>query len=67
MAADLNRMFGSIVMEDSQAEKVDQIREAAKGFASLVTSLTSVSREQSLFLTNLETATMYAVKAVAYS
>lgn len=51
--------------KDGQTEKYQQIRDKAKEFAHLIVDLTPVSREQSLALTELETATFWANAAIA--
>jgi hypothetical protein len=45
-------------------EKVKRIREAFTSLDSLVRELSPQSREQSVALTNIETAAMWAIKAV---
>lgn len=42
-----------------------RLREAAKGLAALIAELTPKSREQSVALTNLETAVFWANAAIA--
>lgn len=48
-----------------QLERYDDIRNAAKELAYIITELTPVSREQSLALTQLETAMFWANAAIA--
>jgi len=48
-----------------QVQRYQQIREAAKAFAKLIADLTPESREQSLALTDVETAVMRANAAIA--
>ena len=49
----------------SQQERYVRIRDEAKAFASTIMALTPTSREQSLALTNLEQAVMWANAAIA--
>lgn len=51
--------------QDHQIPKYQLIRAKAAEFAQLIEKLTPVSREQSLALTNLEQATMWANAAIA--
>lgn len=46
-------------------EKIERLREAAKAYVNAIIELTPQSREQSLALTNTETANFYAVAAIA--
>ena len=48
-----------------QPEKYQQLRDKAKEFALLIVDLTPESREQSIALTELETATFWANAAIA--
>ncbi len=48
-----------------QVQRYNQLREAAKSFALLIVELTPPSREQSLALTELEKAVMFANAAIA--
>lgn len=48
-----------------QVQRYNQLRDAAKAFALLIVDLTPLSREQSLALTNLEQAVMFANAAIA--
>lgn len=45
-------------------EHIEAVREAAKGLGRAIILLTPQSREQSLALTNLEQAAMWAVKGI---
>ena len=49
----------------SQLERYAQIRAKGKEFAYLITNLTPYTREQSLALTNLEQAVMWANASIA--
>lgn len=49
----------------SQRERYEDIRDAAKRFAYFVVDTTPPSREQSLFLTKLEEAVMWANASIA--
>jgi UDP-N-acetylmuramyl pentapeptide synthase len=48
-----------------QVDRYDYIRQAAKKFALLIVANTPASREQSVALTELETAVMWANAAIA--
>lgn len=48
-----------------QVERYTRLRDAGKEFAKLVSSCTPASREQSLALTNIEQAVMWANAAIA--
>jgi hypothetical protein len=48
-----------------QQERYEQIRNKAKEFALLIIDVTPVSREQSLALTDLENAAMWANASIA--
>jgi hypothetical protein len=48
-----------------QVDVYTKIRATAKAFAELVANMTPASREQSIALTNIEAAVMYANAAVA--
>ena len=51
--------------KDGQPERYTAIREKAKELATLIVQQTPVSREQSVALTELETAVMWANAAIA--
>ena len=51
--------------KEGQQERYVALREKAKEFALLIVELTPASREQSLALTNLEQASMFANAAIA--
>jgi hypothetical protein len=51
--------------KEGQQERYVALREKAKEFALLIVELTPVSREQSLALTELEKASMFANAAIA--
>jgi len=48
-----------------QAERYGEIRSGAKEFATMIAELTPASREQSLAITHLEQAVMWANAAIA--
>lgn len=48
-----------------QVQRYNKLREAGKAFALLIVEETPASREQSLALTNLEQAVMFANAAIA--
>ncbi len=49
----------------SGSEQIKAIKEAANAFAQVITDNTPAGRRQSIALTQLETASMFAVKAAA--
>ena len=51
--------------KEGQLAKYEQLRNAAREFATLIRDLTPYSREQSLALTHLEDAAMWANAAIA--
>jgi len=51
--------------KDDQLERYQRIREKGKELALLIDQITPPSREQSLALTNLEQATMWANASIA--
>ena len=65
ISMDIDNRFTYHPPKDGQVETYVIIRSAAREFALLVASLTPVSREQSLAITNLEEAVMWANAAVA--
>jgi hypothetical protein len=65
MGQDLNNIFTYHAPKDGQAERYVQLREAAKALAQLIVTLTPQSREQSVALTNVQQAVMWANAAIA--
>ncbi len=59
------RNFTYHAPKGDQPERYTRLREAAKEFALLILDLTPESREQSLALTELEKASMFANAAIA--
>lgn len=57
--------FEPVVLSESQQHYVEEVREAFRRVESSVLNLTASSREQSLALTKLEEACMWAVRAIA--
>lgn len=51
--------------KEGQPERYQALRDKAKELAELIVKLTPPSREQSVALTNLETASMWANAAIA--
>jgi hypothetical protein len=64
-AEEIEHNFTYHAPKGGQPEKYTQIREQAKALALLIHDLAPVSREQSLSLTNLEQAVMWANAAIA--
>lgn len=62
---DIENKFTYHPPKGDQVERYQLIRDAAKGMAYLVLENTPPSREQSLFLTKLEEAVMWANAAIA--
>lgn len=62
---ELERRFTYHPPKESQPQRYEQLRATAKLFAELIVQLTPFSREQSLALTNLEQAVMWANAAIA--
>lgn len=62
---DLINRFTYHVPKNDQAERYQRIRSAALHFATLVNELTPPSREQSLALTAIEEASMWANASIA--
>lgn len=63
--AQIENNFTYHAPKEGQPEKYQQIRDKAKELANLIVDLTPVSREQSVALTELETATFWANAAIA--
>ncbi len=61
----INNIFCDHVLSPAQASKYLLLRENAKSLAQLVLDLTPRSREQSLALTKIEEAMMWANAAIA--
>lgn len=61
----IQRAFTYHAPKEGQPEKYVAIRDKAKELALLIADLTPSSREQSVALTNLETAVMWANAAIA--
>ena len=51
--------------KDDQPERYEALRKRAKGFATLIVKSTPESREQSLAITHLEQAVMWANASIA--
>ena len=62
---DIDNNFTYHPPKEGQQERYVAIREAGKGLANLVIAATPGSREQSLALTKLEEAVMWANAAIA--
>lgn len=62
---DLNNRFRYHAPKSNQPERYVAIRDKAKELAELVVSLTPKSREQSVALTQIEDAAMWANAAIA--
>ena len=65
MQARIENDFTYHAPRPGQPEKYTALRDKAKEFALLIVELTPSSREQSLALTQLETAVMFANAAIA--
>lgn len=65
MKAQIEKSFTYHAPKDGQGDRYVTIRDTAKTFADLLVTLTPESREQSLALTNLEQAVMFANAAIA--
>lgn len=63
--AQLENNFTYHAPKPGQPEKYQQLRDKAKELAYLITELTPKSREQSVALTELETAIFWANAAIA--
>lgn len=61
----LDNIFTYHAPKADQPARYNQIREAAKQFAQLVSDTTPMSREQSLAITAIQQATMWANAAIA--
>lgn len=64
-ASDLDNRFTYHAPKDGQAERYQAIRAKGKELAELVTTEAPTSREQSLALTKIEEAVMWANAAIA--
>lgn len=65
MRARIENDFTYHAPKGDQVERYQQLRDKAKELALLIVELTPVSREQSIALTELQTATMFANAAIA--
>jgi hypothetical protein len=63
--ADINNRFSYHAPKNSQPERYVAIREKAKELAMLILQTTQKSREQSLSLTKLQSAVMWANAGIA--
>ncbi len=63
--AQIENNFTYHAPKPGQQERYVQLREKAKEFALLILELTPASREQSVALTELETATFWANASIA--
>lgn len=63
--AQVEKNFTYHAPKEGQPEKYEQLRNKAKEFAYLILELTPASREQSVALTELETAVFWANAAIA--
>ena len=63
--AQIETSFGLHSVTNEQVDKMQKIRDKAKEFAYLIVELSPVTREQSIALTELETAVFYANAAIA--
>jgi hypothetical protein len=63
--SDLDNRFTYHAPKPGQPERYQMIRDQAKILANDISTLTPASREQSLALTNLEQAVMWANAAIA--
>ena len=62
---ELDNIFTYHAPKEGQAAKYEQLRAAAKGLAQLIMDLTPQSREQSVAVTNVQQAVMWANAAIA--
>jgi hypothetical protein len=65
MPLNLDNIFSYHAPKADQADRYETLREAAKEFAKQVEALTPASREQSVALTNVQQAVMWANAAIA--
>jgi hypothetical protein len=65
LEARIERDFTYHPPKGDQATRNENLRDAAKDLALLIVQLTPASREQSLALTNLEQAVMWACTSIA--
>jgi hypothetical protein len=63
--ADLDNIFTYHTPKEGQPAKYEQLRATAKAFAQQIMDLTPQSREQSVALTNVQQASMWANAAIA--
>jgi len=64
-SATLDEIFTYHAPKGTQQERYVALRESAKVFAKLIVSSTPASREQSVALTNVQQAVMWANAAIA--
>jgi hypothetical protein len=62
---DLNNVFRYHAPKGDQAQRYERLRTQARTLAELIQATTPTSREQSLALTNLQQAIMWANAAIA--
>lgn len=62
---DFDNIFTYHAPKGTQAERYEKLRASAKEFATQVALLTPASREQSLAITNIQQASMWANAAIA--
>lgn len=62
---DINNVFSYHKLNEEQQNRCSRMREVAKVFADVVQSETPASREQSIALTHIQTALMFANAAIA--
>lgn len=62
---DLNKRFTHHPPKGDQIERYQELRDKAREFAALIVASTPQSREQSLALTKIEEASMFANAAIA--
>ncbi len=63
----MNKVFAYHKPSAAGLEKITQLREAFSVLYDLVSKITPSAREKAVALTNLETAGMWAIKAVVYN
>ena len=66
MEAELRRRFTRRRVSDEQAQKQDLINQKALELSLLIAEATPVNRQQSVALTNIEQAAMWANKAISH-
>lgn len=62
--AALERSLTNITPDESQIQRIEDLRDDAKSLGRAIISYCPDSRERSLALTHLEDATMWAVKSI---